>query len=114
MKKLVLLIVFFSLFVMTGCRDKDAEISSLEEQVKQQQAVIEKLQKATSEIERLKELTQSVILPTMKVLDRLDVIDKDIYKGSYIENVRANNNATREDIVAAYHALMAKIEMDLR
>ena len=113
MKNLALLIVFFSLFVMTGCRDKDAEISSLEEQVKQQQAVIEKLQKATSEIERLKELTQSITVPIMKVLDRLDAIDNDIYKGEFVNRVRLHN-ASREEIFAGYHTLLGQIGNDLQ
>ena len=113
MKKLVFLVVLFLLFVMSGCRDKDAEISSLEEQVKQQQAVIEKLQKVTSEIERLKELTQSVTMPMMKVLDSLDAIDNDVYDGAYVNRARSYNSS-REEIVAAYHALLGQIENDLK
>ena len=113
MKKLVFLVVLFLLFVMSGCRDKDAEISSLEEQVKQQQTVIEKLQKVTSEIERLKELTQSVTRPMMKVLDSLDAIDNDVYDGAFVNRARSYKSS-REEIVAAYHALLGQIENDLK
>jgi hypothetical protein len=113
MKKLVFLAVLFSLFVMSGCRNKDAEISSLEEQVKQQKIVIAKFQKVTSEIERLKELTQSVTMPMMKVLDSLDAIDNDVYDGAFVNRARSYNSS-REEIVAAYYALLGQIENDLR
>ena len=93
--------------------DSDNDIDNLKNQIEQQNAIIATQRKTALEFLKLLKLNEAVILPSMQILERLDDLDRDVYKGDFVQRAR-DNKATTEDIFSAYHMLIERIESDLQ